>query len=110
MAPDQPKHRNAQGVTPADQDHSAVGRWSYGRDLTGSVQMPKKVAKNSGRSGRINLSSDELQRLGVEVGDDVQIDVAESKAVAKAIIDSRDADSFVLVSPASAAVETDEST
>lgn len=62
--------------------------------------MPKKVAKNSGRSGRINLSSDELNRLGVEVGDEVRIDVAESTAVAKAIIESRDTEAFVIVSAA----------
>lgn len=67
--------------------------------------MPKKVAKNSGRSGRINLSSDELGRLGVEVGDEIRIDVAESKAVAKAIIESRDTAAFVIVS---AADEQDE--
>lgn len=62
--------------------------------------MPKKVAKNNGNSGRINLSSDELHRLGVEVGDDVRIDVADSKQVARAIIDSRDTDAFVIVSKA----------
>lgn len=62
--------------------------------------MPKKVAKNNGNSGRINLSSDELHRLGVEVGDDVRIDVAESKQVARALIDSRDTNSFVIVSKA----------
>lgn len=62
--------------------------------------MTKKVAKNSGRSGRVNLSSDELSRLGVEVGDDVRIDVAESPAVAKAIIDSRETDAFLIISEA----------
>lgn len=60
--------------------------------------MPKKVAKNNGRSGRINLSADELRGLGVEVGDEIQIDVAESEAIARAIIESRDTDSFVIVS------------
>ena len=70
--------------------------------------MPKKVAKNSGRSGRINLSSDELTRLGVNVGDDVQIDVAESKAVARAIVESRDTDAFLIVSRADlSAAESD---
>lgn len=62
--------------------------------------MPKKVAKNNGQSGRISLSSDELYGLGVEVGDEVRIDVAESPEVATALIDSLDAESFVIVSRA----------
>lgn len=67
--------------------------------------MPKKVAKNNGRSGRINLSSDELRRLGVDVGDEVRIDVAETKEIAEAIIKSLDAKSFVIVSRADEAAE-----
>lgn len=69
--------------------------------------MPKKISKNNGRSGRINLSSDELGRLGVEVGDDVRVDVAESKQVAQAIIDSRETDAFVIVSEVGAESASD---
>ncbi len=62
--------------------------------------MPKKVAKNNGRSGRISLSADELSGLGVSVGDEVRIDVAESPAIANAIIDNLDSDAFVIISRA----------
>ena len=62
--------------------------------------MPKKVAKNNGRSGRISLSADELAGLGVSVGDEVRIDVAESPAIANAIIDNLDSDAFVIISRA----------
>lgn len=62
--------------------------------------MPKKVARNNGRSGRITLSGDELHRLGVDVGDEIRIDVAESPDVARALIETLDAESFVLVSRA----------
>ena len=62
--------------------------------------MPKKVAKNNGRSGRVSLSSDELHGLGVDIGDDVRVDVAESQAVANALIESLDADSFLIISRA----------
>ncbi|MFC6939731.1 hypothetical protein ACFQE8_07090 [Salinirubellus sp. GCM10025818] len=58
----------------------------------------KQVAKNTGRSGRVNLSGPELQRFGSEVGEPIKIDVAESKDIAHAIIDNSENKEFVIIS------------
>jgi hypothetical protein len=58
----------------------------------------KKIAKNQGESGRVNLSGSELEQFGSEIGDEVGVDVAESPAVAKAMIDTKDADRFIIIS------------
>lgn len=61
--------------------------------------MPyKKVGKNTGNSGRLNLSPDELQKLGVEVGEEVEVEAAETKEIAKAILESKDEGGFIIVS------------
>ena len=58
----------------------------------------KKIAQNQGDSGRINISGSELQQFGAEIGEEVDVDVAESISVAKAMIDSKESDAFIIVS------------
>ena len=60
----------------------------------------KKVGRNTGQSGRINVSGSELDQLGVEIGDAVDVEVVDSKEVARALIDSKDTDEFLIVNPA----------
>jgi antitoxin component of MazEF toxin-antitoxin module len=59
----------------------------------------KSIARNSGNSGRVNISGSELEELETEIGDDVDVDVADTKDVAHAIIDSKDTDRFLIVTP-----------
>jgi len=59
----------------------------------------KSIARNSGNSGRVNISGSELEELEAEIGDDVGVDVANTKDVAHAIIDSKDTDRFLIVTP-----------
>jgi len=59
----------------------------------------KSIARNSGNSGRVNISGSELEELEAEIGDDVDIDVADTKDVAHALIDSKDTDRFLIVTP-----------
>ena len=60
----------------------------------------KQIGKNTGNSGRVNLSGAELEQLGLEIGDAVNVEVADAKSVARALIDSKDSDKFLLVTPA----------
>ena len=60
----------------------------------------KQVGRNTGQSGRINVSGSELDELGVEIGDAVDVEVMDSKEVARALIDSKDTDEFLIVTPA----------
>ncbi|MGB9955090.1 hypothetical protein ACOZ4B_01635 (plasmid) [Haloferax prahovense] len=60
----------------------------------------KQVGRNTGNSGRINVSGSELEKLGVEVGDAVEVSVADAKEIAHAIIDSKDSEEFLIVTPA----------
>lgn len=60
----------------------------------------KQVGRNTGQSGRINVSGSELDQLGVEIGDAVDVEVVDSKEVARALIDSKDTDEFLIVTPA----------
>ena len=59
----------------------------------------KTIARNSGNSGRVNISGPELDKLEAEIGDDVEIDIADTKDIAHAVIDSKDADRFLIVTP-----------
>lgn len=59
----------------------------------------KTIARNSGNSGRVNISGPELENLKAEIGDDVEIDIADTKDIAHAVIDSKDADRFLIVTP-----------
>lgn len=72
----------------------------------------KTIGQNTGRSGRVNLSGPELAQFDVEVGDPIKVDVAESKGIAKAIIENSKKSEFVIVSKPintpSSTEETDE--
>ena len=59
----------------------------------------KKIGRNTGESGRVNVSGSELDQLGLAIGSAVDINVAESKNVAQALIDSKDAERFLIVAP-----------
>jgi hypothetical protein len=58
----------------------------------------KTIGQNTGRSGRVNLSGPELEQFDAEVGDSIKVDIAESKGIAKAIIENSSEDEFVIVS------------
>ncbi len=60
----------------------------------------KQVGRNAGNSGRINVSGSELDTLGLEIGDTVDVEVADSTVVAHALTDSKDSDEFLIVTPA----------
>ena len=57
----------------------------------------KKVGRNTGQSGRINLSGSELNKLGIEIGDTIEIDLADTKEIAHALIDSKRSDRLLIV-------------
>lgn len=59
----------------------------------------KRVSRNTGQSGRINVSGQELDTLDLDIGDDVEVDVADAKEVAHALIDSKDTERFLIISP-----------
>jgi len=58
----------------------------------------KTIGQNTGQSGRVNLSGPELAKFDAEVGDAIKVDIAESKGIAKAIIENSVEDEFVIVS------------
>jgi len=58
----------------------------------------KTIGQNTGQSGRVNLSGPELDQFDAEVGDAIKVDVAESKGIAKAIIENSTESEFVIVS------------
>lgn len=60
----------------------------------------KQIGHNTGNSGRINVPGSELEKLGLEIGDDVEVEVADTKEVAHALIDSTDSDEFLIGTPA----------
>lgn len=72
----------------------------------------KTIGQNTGQSGRVNLSGPELEQFDAEVGDAIKVDVAESKGIAKAIIENSMESEFVIVSKpdvdTSSTEETDE--
>ena len=60
----------------------------------------KTVGRNTGQSNRINVSGSELDKLNVDVGDAVEVDVADTKEIVHALIDSKDPEEFLIVTPA----------
>ncbi|WP_188884171.1 hypothetical protein [Halarchaeum grantii] len=58
----------------------------------------KTIGQNTGHSGRVNLSGPELEKFEADVGDEIKVDIAESKDIARAIIQNSDHDEFVIVS------------
>lgn len=67
----------------------------------------KKIAKNQGESGRVNLSGAELEQFGGNIGDEIVVDVAESTAIAKAMIDSKDSNSYIIISKSEQGEDTE---
>ena len=59
----------------------------------------KKIGRNTGESGRVNVSGDELDQLDLTLGSAVDVDVAESKDIARALIDNKDSERFLIVTP-----------
>jgi hypothetical protein len=70
----------------------------------------KTIGQNTGQSGRVNLSGPELEQFDAEVGDPIKVDVAESKGIAKAIIENSSEDEFVIVSKPTADTSSMEET
>lgn len=59
----------------------------------------KTIARNSGNSGRVNVSGGELEKLEVNLGDEVEVGIADTNDIAHAIIDSKDSNRFLIVTP-----------
>ena len=68
----------------------------------------KKIARNQGDSGRVNLSGSELSQFGTGVGENIEVDIAESKAIAHAMIDSKDAEAYIIISKPTSSNEDDD--
>ena len=60
----------------------------------------KQVGRNTGNSGRINVSGSELEKLGIDIGDAIDVEVVDAKTIAHALIDSKDTEEFLIVTPA----------
>jgi len=65
-----------------------------------SDMIQRRIARNSGNSGRVSVSGSELNSLGTDIGDEITVDAVDSKAVARALTDTRDTDQFLIVTPA----------
>ena len=61
--------------------------------------VQKKIGRNTGESGRVNVSGSELDQLDLAIGSAVDVDIAESREVAQALIDSKDAERFLIITP-----------
>ncbi|WP_435317643.1 hypothetical protein [Haloarchaeobius sp. TZWSO28] len=71
--------------------------------VTFSIELTmaqKQIGRNTGRSGRIHVSGDELDKLDLAIGDGIEVDVVDAKEVAHALIDSKDTEQFLIVTPA----------
>lgn len=60
----------------------------------------KQVGRNTGKSGRINVSGAELEKLGLDIGDAVEVEAAASADIAHALIDDKEHSTFLIVTPA----------
>jgi len=60
----------------------------------------KQIGGSAGNSGQINVSGSELDKLGLEIGNAVDVKVTDATTVAHALIDSKDTDEFLIVTPA----------
>lgn len=60
----------------------------------------KQIGRNTGNSGRINVSGAELQKLGLEIGDAVEVEAAASADIAHALIDNKERNTFLIVTQA----------
>lgn len=61
--------------------------------------IQKQIGENTGNSGRINVSGSELQKPGAEFGDAVEVEVAASADIARALVNSEDEYAFHIVTP-----------
>ena len=61
--------------------------------------VQKKIGRNTGESGRVNVSGSELDQLDLTIGSAVDVDVAESRDVAQALINSKNAERFLIITP-----------
>ena len=59
--------------------------------------VQKQIGHNAGKSGRVNVSGSELNQLGLAIGSPISVDIAESKTVAQALIESKDTERFLIV-------------
>lgn len=64
-----------------------------------SFMTSKKVGCNTGQSGRINVSESEMDKLGVEFGDAIDVEVVDSKEVARTPTINKDTAEFLIVTP-----------
>jgi len=72
----------------------------YGGYVSTLTHMAQKtIGRNTGNSGRVNVSGSELDQLGLAIGSAVDVDVAESRDIAQALIDSKNAERFLIVTP-----------
>ena len=72
----------------------------YGGYVSTLTHMAQKtIGRNTGNSGRVNVSGSELDQLGLAIGSAVDVDVAESRDIAQALIDSKDVERFLIVTP-----------
>lgn len=60
----------------------------------------KHIGRNAWRSGRIDASEPEIDELGVNVGDAVEVDVVDASDVARALVDSEGSGELLVVTPA----------
>lgn len=58
----------------------------------------KTIGQNASNSGRISLSAPELEQLDASIGDQMKVDIDESKEIAKATVMNSNHDEFVIVS------------
>jgi len=57
----------------------------------------KQVGRNTGNSGIINVSGSEIEQLGGEIGDAVDVEVVDAKQTTHVLIDSKDSEEFLTV-------------
>ena len=60
----------------------------------------KTLARNAGSSGRVNISGPELEMLEAGISNQVELDIVDAKEISHALIDSKDTDRFLIVTPA----------
>ena len=58
----------------------------------------KQIGKNTGYSGRVNLSGHDLDKFDAEVGEQIKVDIAESKEIAHALINNSECGEFIIMS------------
>jgi len=75
-----------------------------------TLMAQKRIGKNVGNCGRVNLSGPELEQFSAEIGSSIKIDIAESKEIALAMIQHSEDREFVIVSKLDNKTETETDT